>query len=201
MGLGGRDRHACVELDRPRARDAGRVLGRLAVLRARLGVDRQPQPEHVHADRARRRRGLRLQRRRRRSRPASFPKASACTAVVETVLRHRGRHHRAGAARPGARAARARAGPARRSAQLLGLAPKTARVVRDGAKSDVPLADVQVGDILRVRPGEKVPVDGVVVEGQQRRRRIDGDRRADAGREGSRRARDRRHDQRHRHAR
>ena len=49
--------------------------------------------------------------------------------------------------------------------ELLGLAPKTARRVRDGREEDVPLADVQVGDILRVRPGEKVPVDGVVVEG------------------------------------
>jgi P-type Cu+ transporter len=49
---------------------------------------------------------------------------------------------------------------------LLGLAPKTARVIRDdGAESDVPLEHVQVGDRLRVRPGEKVPVDGVVVEG------------------------------------
>ena len=50
--------------------------------------------------------------------------------------------------------------------QLLGLAPKTARVVRDGAEHDVPLGDVKVGDICRVRPGEKVPVDGVVTEGR-----------------------------------
>ena len=49
-------------LDPARARDAGRALGRVAVLRARLGLGRQPQPEHVHADRARRRRGVRLQR-------------------------------------------------------------------------------------------------------------------------------------------
>ena len=49
--------------------------------------------------------------------------------------------------------------------QLLGLAPKTARVVRDGQEQDVPLGDVRVGDICRVRPGEKVPVDGVVVDG------------------------------------
>jgi len=49
--------------------------------------------------------------------------------------------------------------------QLLGLAPRTARVVRDGQEMDVPITNVQVGDILRVRPGEKVPVDGVVVEG------------------------------------
>lgn len=49
---------------------------------------------------------------------------------------------------------------------LLGLAPKTARRIRDdGAEIDVPLDQVQPGDRLRVRPGEKVPVDGVIVEG------------------------------------
>ena len=48
---------------------------------------------------------------------------------------------------------------------LLGLAPKTARVVRHGQERDVPLASVAVGDILRVRPGERIPVDGVVTEG------------------------------------
>jgi Cu+-exporting ATPase len=49
---------------------------------------------------------------------------------------------------------------------LLGLAPKTARrVAADGSEEDIPLAHVHVGDKLRVRPGEKVPVDGVVVEG------------------------------------
>ena len=49
---------------------------------------------------------------------------------------------------------------------LLGLAPKTARrIAADGSEADVPLADVHVGDLLRVRPGEKMPVDGVVVEG------------------------------------
>ena len=49
---------------------------------------------------------------------------------------------------------------------LLGLAPKTARRVSDGMEEDIPLEHVAVGDILRVRPGEKVPVDGVVVEGR-----------------------------------
>ncbi|HQY45622.1 MAG TPA: copper-translocating P-type ATPase [Usitatibacteraceae bacterium] len=50
---------------------------------------------------------------------------------------------------------------------LLGLAPRTARRVdAGGAERDVPLAEVAVGDLLRVRPGEKVPVDGVVVEGE-----------------------------------
>ena len=49
---------------------------------------------------------------------------------------------------------------------LLGLAPKTARRVEaDGSEQDVPLDQVAVGDLLRVRPGEKVPTDGVVVEG------------------------------------
>jgi Cu+-exporting ATPase len=49
---------------------------------------------------------------------------------------------------------------------LLGLAPKTARLVReDGSETDVPLDQVQVGARLRVRPGERVPVDGAVVEG------------------------------------
>jgi Cu+-exporting ATPase len=50
--------------------------------------------------------------------------------------------------------------------QLLGLAPKTARVIRDGADVDIAIELVQVGDLLRVRPGEKIPVDGVVVDGR-----------------------------------
>lgn len=50
---------------------------------------------------------------------------------------------------------------------LLGLAPKTARRIRDdGIEEDIPLTQVHVGDALRVRPGEKVPVDGVVAEGE-----------------------------------
>lgn len=49
---------------------------------------------------------------------------------------------------------------------LLGLAPKTARRIRDnGTEEDIPLSHVHVGDLLRVRPGEKVPVDGVITEG------------------------------------
>jgi Cu+-exporting ATPase len=61
--------------------------------------------------------------------------------------------------------ARSRTGAAIK--QLLGLAPKTARRIRaDGSDEDIALDVVQVGDRLRVRPGEKVPVDGVVLEGE-----------------------------------
>ncbi len=49
---------------------------------------------------------------------------------------------------------------------LLNLAPKQARIVREGVEADIPLDQVVVGDILRVRPGENIPVDGVVTEGQ-----------------------------------
>jgi Cu+-exporting ATPase len=60
--------------------------------------------------------------------------------------------------------ARGRTGAAIRS--LLGLAPKTARRIdTDGSETDVPLEHVHVGDRLRVRPGERIPVDGVVLEG------------------------------------
>jgi Cu+-exporting ATPase len=60
--------------------------------------------------------------------------------------------------------ARSRTGAAIK--QLLGLAPRSARVVRHGIELDLPIADLRVGDVCRVRPGEKVPVDGVVVEGR-----------------------------------
>ena len=61
--------------------------------------------------------------------------------------------------------ARSRTGAAIRA--LLGLAPKTARVLsQDGSERDIPLDQVHPGDKLRVRPGEKIPVDGVILEGQ-----------------------------------
>lgn len=60
--------------------------------------------------------------------------------------------------------ARARTGAAIRA--LLGLAPKTARLIRGGGhEEDVPIEQVKVGDLIRIRPGEKVPLDGVVTEG------------------------------------
>ncbi len=61
---------------------------------------------------------------------------------------------------------RARAATGKAIRALLGLAPKTARRVTDGKEEDIPLSDVHVGDLLRVRPGEKIPVDGIVVEGR-----------------------------------
>ena len=62
---------------------------------------------------------------------------------------------------------RARGATGRALRALLGLAPKTARRVRDdGTEVDVPLEQVRVGDRLRVRPGEKVPVDGAVTDGE-----------------------------------
>lgn len=50
--------------------------------------------------------------------------------------------------------------------KLLGLQVKTARVIRNGQEVDIPLEEVKVGDLVRVRPGEKIPVDGVITEGQ-----------------------------------
>jgi Cu+-exporting ATPase len=94
--------------------------------------------------------------------PASFRQADGTVhtyfeaAAVITVLVLLGQVLELGARRRTTGAIRA----------LLGLAPKTARVVRaDGREEDVPLDDVVPGDRLRVRPGEKVPADGVVLEG------------------------------------
>lgn len=50
--------------------------------------------------------------------------------------------------------------------KLMGLRAKTARIIRDGVEAEVPVDDVRVGDIVLVKPGEKIPVDGVVVEGR-----------------------------------
>ena len=49
---------------------------------------------------------------------------------------------------------------------LLGLAPKTAHRLKDGSEEEISIEDIQKGDLLRIRPGEKLPVDGVVIEGE-----------------------------------
>jgi Cu+-exporting ATPase len=62
--------------------------------------------------------------------------------------------------------ARAKAGTGEAIRRLLGLQARTARVLRDGAELDVPIEDVVVGDVVVVRPGEKIPVDGDVLDGR-----------------------------------
>lgn len=80
-----------------------------------------------------------------------FEAASAITALVlmGQVLELRGREQTGSALRA-----------------LLDLSPKTARRIQDNAESEIPLTEVQVGDHLRIRPGEKIPVDGDVIEGR-----------------------------------
>ncbi|MDH5695915.1 MAG: heavy metal translocating P-type ATPase, partial [Dehalococcoidia bacterium] len=61
--------------------------------------------------------------------------------------------------------ARARGQTSEAIKKLIGLQPKTALVIRDGEEREIPVEDVQVGDLILVRPGERVPVDGIVREG------------------------------------
>ncbi len=61
---------------------------------------------------------------------------------------------------------RAKRGASAAIRKLIGLQAKTARVLRGGAEIDIPIEEVEVGEVIRVRPGEKVPVDGTVIEGQ-----------------------------------
>ncbi len=60
----------------------------------------------------------------------------------------------------------AKAGTSEAIRKLMGLQPKTARIVRDGKEIDIPITEVTAGIIIRVRPGEKIPVDGVIIEGE-----------------------------------
>ena len=62
--------------------------------------------------------------------------------------------------------AKAKLGTSEAIKKLLGLAPKTARIIRGGKEVDVAISEVAVGDLIRVRPGEKIPVDGVITEGE-----------------------------------
>ena len=61
--------------------------------------------------------------------------------------------------------ARAKAGTSEAIKKLIGLQAKTARVVREGKEIDIPIGELKIGDICRVRPGEKIPVDGTITEG------------------------------------
>lgn len=62
--------------------------------------------------------------------------------------------------------AKAKAGAGEAIKKLIGLQAKTARVMRDGKEVDVPIGDVVIGDLIRVRPGEKIPVDGKLTDGE-----------------------------------
>ncbi len=62
--------------------------------------------------------------------------------------------------------AKAKAGTSEAIKKLIGLQAKTARVIRDKKEIDIPIEEVKIDDIIRVRPGEKIPVDGVIVEGE-----------------------------------
>ncbi len=62
--------------------------------------------------------------------------------------------------------ARAKAGTSEAIKKLIGMQAKTARIIRDGKEEDISINEVMIGDIVRVRPGEKIPVDGIIVEGE-----------------------------------
>ena len=177
-------------LDPARAGDAGRRSGAgWPFFERGLGLAREPQPQHVHADRAGDRRGLSCYslvatlvpglfpasfrdahggRSRSTSRPRRSSRRSSCSARCSSC---------GPGARPRAPSRRCSASPPRRpGGSTTTAARKTSRSTRSG-----------VGDRLRVRPGEKVPVDGVVLEGRSAVDESMVTRRADPGREGGRR--------------
>ena len=142
------------------------LWGGAPVLRARMGLGRPPPPQHVHAHRASARARPTPTAWWPRSCPALLPHSfHAPRRRAAPLLRGRGRDHHARAAGTGAGAARA-ARHGRRAPRAARPRPPDGAAAGAGtADEEVPLADVRPGDRLRVRPGEKVPVDGVVVEG------------------------------------
>ena len=166
LGLHRLIRRTIVDLDPVRAGDPGGAVGGAAVLPARLGLGRAPQPQHVQPDRARDRRGLSLQPGRdlrARPVPGRLPRHGR---RGRGLFRGGGGDHGAGAARPGAGTARPRTDRRRASAPCSTSRRRPRGDCATGATTRrSPLDSVQVGDRLRVRPGDGVPVDGVVLEG------------------------------------
>ena len=177
-------------LDRARARDAGRAVGRLAVLRARLAVGREPQPQHVHADRARRRRRVSSTASSRRSRPGLFPASfrGRRPARSASTSRRRPSIVDARAARPGARAARAQPDRRRdpRAARPRARRPRAASATT-ATEEDVPLdATSTSATACACGRARRCRSTASSLEGHEHGRRIDDHRRADPGREASR---------------
>ena len=140
-------------------------MGGLSFFSARLGLNRKSKPQYVHAHRARHRHRIYLQRD-RSNLPRHLPAVISHHVWRRSGLfRSCGRDHNSRSSRPGARTPRkSRTSSAIRA--LLNLSPKLARFVRaDGTEIDVPVEHLQPGDTLRVRPGERIPVDGPVLEG------------------------------------
>ena len=145
----------------PVAGDVHPVLGGRPLLPRGL-AGRQARRRHDgHARRGRHERGLGVQRLRddvargRPRRPGCIPETyfDSSTIIIGLILLGRWLEARAKGQTTGA------------IRRLVGLQATTARRIRNGVDEDVPLAEVIAGDLLRVRPGDKVPVDGVVVEG------------------------------------
>ena len=150
-----------------RSRHAGRAVGRLAVLRARRAIARDAQPQHVHADRDGHRRRLSLQRRRGAGARTFSRRLSAMRTAALRFISKPPPSLPCWCCSARCSNCRARASTSGAIRALIDLAPKTARRVSDdGSDEDVPLDAVVAGDRLRVRPGEKIPVDGVVIDGR-----------------------------------
>lgn len=108
--------------------------------------------------------------------PENVPPHCADTMEPFRLLRGRRRHYRSCADRSGPRIARAREQTGGAIRALLNLTPKTARRLSTGdSEQEVDIDAVSVGDRLRVRPGERIPVDGEVIDGRRLRRRVHGD--------------------------
>ncbi len=152
-------------VDRVGFGDARSPMGRVAILRARMDFVSQSFHQYVHPDRDGNRRRLFLQPGGNCLSPISSGIATRNERWCSSLLRSRRGHHHIGASGPGSWNSRARSRTGQAIRGLLDLSPKTARIVRHGSEEDISLELVKVGDVLRVRPGEKVPVDGVVIEG------------------------------------